>query len=59
MLKPRLLRSLAAGRQVGVVVDDDAAVCAELERSGWTVLRAEWMGGAPTLQRAQESDGAT
>ena len=59
LLKPRLLRSLAVGRQIAVVVDDDAEVCVALERSGWPVLRADWMGEAPPLRRAQESDGAT
>ena len=59
VLKPRLLRSLAAGRQVAVIVDDDADVCSALERSGWPVLRADWMGEAASLRRAQESDGAT
>lgn len=59
LLKPRLLRSLAAGRRVAVIVDDDEDVCAALERSGWQVLRADWMGDAEPLHRAQESDGAT
>ena len=59
LLKPRLLRSLAADRRVAVVVDDDVEVCDALERSGWQVLRADWMGDAPPLRRAQESEGAT
>ena len=59
LLKPRLLRSLAADRQVAVVVDDDAEVCAALQRSGWPVLHADWMGESPPLRRAQEADGAT
>jgi hypothetical protein len=58
-VKPRLLRSLAADRQVAVVVDDDVAVCAALEKDGWRVLRADWMPQTPTLRRAQESEGAT
>jgi hypothetical protein len=59
LLKPRLLRSLAAGRRVAVVVDDDVDVCEALERSGWRVLRADWMGEQAPLRRAQESEGAT
>ena len=59
LLKPRLLRALSAGRQVAVIVDDDREVCDALERSGWRVLRADWMGEPATLRRAQESDGAT
>jgi hypothetical protein len=59
LLKPRLLRQLAAGRSVAVVVDDDAAVCAALEKAGWPVLRADWMPEAPSLRRAQESEGRT
>ena len=59
VLKPRLLRSLAAGRQVAIVVDDDEAVCAALQRAGWQVMHADWMGESPSLRRAQESEGAT
>ena len=59
LLKPRLLRSFAADRRVAVVVDDDGEVCIALERSGWPVLRADWMGVAAPLRRAQETEGAT
>ena len=59
VVKPRLLRELAAGRSVAVVVDDDAQVCAAFEKDGWPVLRADWMPEAPALQRAQESEGRT
>jgi hypothetical protein len=57
--KPQLLRALAAGRRVAVVVDDDAEVCAALERDGWPVLRADWMEDAPALHAAQEQHGRT
>ena len=60
--KPQLLQTLAAGRVVAVVVDDDAAVCAAYEAFGWTVLRATWMPSVsttPTLWQAQEQDGRT
>jgi hypothetical protein len=58
-VKPQLLRRLAAGRRVAVVVDDDPEVCAALERDGWPVLRADWMASAPGLSAAQEQDGRT
>ena len=58
--KPALLRGYAAaGRRVAVIVDDDPAVCAELEQQGWPVLRADWMGRPATLDVAQERDGRT
>jgi hypothetical protein len=57
--KPSLLRGLAAGRQVAVVVDDDPEVCAALEQAGWPVLVADWMPRSPSLQAAQERLGGT
>lgn len=58
--KPALLRSYASrGRAIGVVVDDDPQVCAALERDGWPVLRADWMGQPETLEKAQEDAGRT
>jgi hypothetical protein len=57
MVKPRLLATLARGRTVGVVVDDDEAVCAAYERDGWPVLRADWMPAGPELQDVQERLG--
>ena len=59
MAKPQLLRSLARGRTVAVVVDDDEQVCTAYEEAGWRVLRARWMDTAPVLQEAQERDGRT
>ena len=59
LAKPSLLRTLAAGRQVAVVVDDDPDVCAALSRDGWPVLVADWMTRSPTLQSAQEQLGGT
>lgn len=59
LVKPQLLRRLAAGRHVAVVVDDDPAVCGVLEQQGWPVLRAEWMSDSPQLFTAQERDGRT
>ena len=57
--KPELLRELARGRVVAVVVDDDAQVCDAYERAGWRVLRATWMTAEPTLFDAQEAEGRT
>jgi len=51
--KPELLRRIAAGRVVAVVVDDDEQVCAAYERQGWTVMRARWQDAAPILRQAQ------
>lgn len=59
LAKPRLLRELARGRTVAVVVDDDPAVCAAYERAGHRVLRATWMSAAPALVEAQEDQGRT
>jgi thiamine monophosphate synthase len=57
--KPGLLRRLAAGRPVAVVVDDDAQVCQAYEAAGYRVLRAEWMSAPPALEQAQEDEGRT
>jgi len=57
--KPHLLRELAAGRRVAVVVDDDLDVCAALEHAGWPVLVADWMARPDTLRAAQERLGRT
>lgn len=57
--KPQLLRELARGRTVAVVVDDDLQVCEAYERNGWHVVRATWMTDSPVLRQAQEDDGRT
>jgi len=57
--KPGLLRRLAEGRRIAVVVDDDPQVVAVLTRDGWPVLVADWMGRPETLTAAQERDGRT
>lgn len=59
MLKPRLLRELSRDRTVAIVVDDDAEVCAALERAGWPVLLADWMPKEESLRQAQERQGRT
>jgi hypothetical protein len=57
--KPGLLRRLAHGRRIAVVVDDDPDVCAALRRDGWAVLVADWMPRPETLTAAQERHGRT
>jgi hypothetical protein len=57
--KPQLLRELARGRVVAVVVDDDLQVCQAYERAGYRVLRAAWMTAEPALFEAQEDEGRT
>ena len=59
LAKPGLLRRLAAGRPVAVVVDDDVQVCDAYEAAGYRVLRADWMTASPVLEQAQEDDGRT
>lgn len=59
LAKPELLRQLAAGRVVAVVVDDDPHVCRAYQEAGFAVLRAEWMDSLPALRQAQEEDGRT
>lgn len=59
LAKPQLLRRLARGRTVAVVVDDDDQVCDAYEQAGWPVMRARWMDTAPLLHEAQEDEGRT
>jgi hypothetical protein len=56
-LKVQLLSSLARGRQVAVVVDDDPLVTAAMEAAGHPTFLAAWAERAPTLHRAQEVEG--
>ncbi|MFF7245835.1 hypothetical protein ACFZBU_18235 [Embleya sp. NPDC008237] len=57
--KPELLRELARGRTVGMVVDDDARVCEAYAAAGFPVVRADWMPASPILKQAQEQQGRT
>lgn len=59
LAKVPLLRRLARGRVVAVVVDDDEQVCDAYERAGHRVLRARWQESSPALERAQEAEGRT
>jgi phosphoglycolate phosphatase-like HAD superfamily hydrolase len=62
-VKPELLRRLAAGREVAVVVDDDDRVVEAMRRAGYPVLHADWEARAAdedaALARAQEEQGRT
>lgn len=59
VLKVEALDRLSAQRPVTVLVDDDPHVCDAARAAGYDVLPATWMGTAPALTEAQESDGAT
>ncbi|MFJ8360946.1 hypothetical protein [Streptomyces sp. NPDC093984] len=57
--KLELLRELARGREVRVLVDDDELVCQDAERAGFTVVRARWASPSAVLKDAQEREGRT
>ncbi|MFE3200418.1 hypothetical protein [Embleya sp. NPDC059237] len=57
--KPALLRKLARGRTVAMVVDDDALVCDAYRAAGFRVIRADWMPPSQTLRQAQHDAGRT
>jgi phosphoglycolate phosphatase-like HAD superfamily hydrolase len=61
--KTELLRRIAQGRTVAVVVDDDDQVCDAYEAAGFRVLRARWMTAPGPAQQAlfaaQEAEGRT
>jgi hypothetical protein len=59
MFKLEQLRDLAAERRVGVLVDDDPAVCEAARKRGFVVFEASWMEQQPTLYEAQEAEGRT
>jgi len=57
--KLEVLRRLARDREIRVLVDDDAFVCEEAERAGFTVVRARWAAASAALKDAQEREGRT
>jgi len=63
VVKVELLRELAAGREVGIVVDDDADVLAAMRRDGHPTFVADWEARAAADERAmrhaQEDEGRT
>jgi hypothetical protein len=57
--KLEILRELARGREIRVLVDDDELVCEDAERAGFTVVRARWAATSAALKVAQEREGRT
>jgi phosphoglycolate phosphatase-like HAD superfamily hydrolase len=53
------LRKLRRTRDIAIVVDDDPDVIEMLAADGIPTRLADWQEHAPTLHRAQESDGRT
>ena len=57
------LRTLAEGRRVGIVVDDDDDVVAAMREAGYPVLHADWerraLADDEALRTAQEVEGRT
>lgn len=63
VVKVELAQELAAGRAVGIVVDDDPVVLDAMQRAGVPTYAADWEQRPPasdeTLRRAQEVEGRT
>jgi hypothetical protein len=57
--KAEEIRTLARGRTVAVVIDDDPDVCDALRAAGWPVEQAGWVPHSKVLRAAQEKDGRT
>ncbi len=53
MYKRTEIRRIAAGRTVGVVLDDDPAVVEVYTADGWPVQLADWLPHSSTLAKAQ------
>lgn len=62
-VKVEQLAELAAGRTVGMVIDDDPQVIAAMGRAGHPTFLADWEprveADARTLRKAQEEEGRT
>ncbi|WP_448317166.1 phosphatase domain-containing protein [Streptomyces sp. CO7] len=58
--KLEILRDLARGREIRMLVDDDELVCDDARRAGFRVVRARWAARASEgLREAQEREGRT
>ncbi|MER7463257.1 HAD family acid phosphatase [Streptomyces sp. NPDC097981] len=57
--KLEVLRRIARGREVRMLVDDDELVCQAARAAGFTVVLADWAADAPELKTAQEGEGRT
>jgi hypothetical protein len=58
-VKVGLLRVLARGRQIAVVLDDDRLVVEAMEGAGYPSELAPWGRPSESLRRAQEVEGRT
>ena len=59
VLKPHLLADAARTREIAVVVDDDAQVCAAYRARRFPVVHATWAAASRALEDAQEETGRT
>ncbi|TDU74794.1 hypothetical protein [Streptomyces sp. KS 21] len=57
--KLEVLRRIARGREVRMLVDDDELVCQAARAAGFKVVLADWAAKAPELESAQEGEGRT
>ncbi|AWZ07837.1 MULTISPECIES: hypothetical protein [unclassified Streptomyces] len=57
--KLEVLRRIARGREVRMLVDDDELVCRDARAAGFRVVLADWAAQAPELKDAQEGEGRT
>ncbi|MCB5180320.1 phosphatase domain-containing protein [Streptomyces antimicrobicus] len=57
--KLEVLRRLARGREVRMLVDDDELVVQAARAAGFRVLHADWTADSPALKDAQEREGRT
>ncbi|WP_374777236.1 hypothetical protein OG756_35150 [Streptomyces sp. NBC_01310] len=57
--KLEVLKRVARGREVRMLVDDDELVCQAARAAGFRVVTADWAADAPELRSAQEAEGRT
>ncbi|MFI6147049.1 HAD family acid phosphatase [Streptomyces sp. NPDC051109] len=57
--KLEVLRRIARGREVRMLVDDDELVCQAARAAGFRTVLADWAADAPELKSAQEGEGRT
>ena len=54
VVKIELVRTLATGRRIGIVVDDDPDVLAAMRRAGYATFSADWETRADDEEHAEE-----
>ncbi|MGW1766570.1 phosphatase domain-containing protein [Streptomyces sp. NPDC002073] len=59
LTKLEVLRRIARGREVRMLVDDDELVCEAARAAGFRVVRADWAAASAALKDAQERQGRT